>query len=422
MRILVLSNFYPPQAIGGMEYRCQEVVEQLRERGHQIVVLTSTHGATQAGLNEDGIYRLLALESDLLHYRPLYFFTTRRRQEKANLAHLRRLLEAFDPEIVFVWGMWNLSPMLPSYLERCWPGKLVYSLANDWPALPGRHAAYWQDPAQRGIRKPLKKLVGWLALYILERERKGLQLRFVHTICASRALRDQLLDAGIPLQEARIIYPAVHVAQFGCRAGGTGQDRANGKLSLLYAGSVVPHKGVHTALEAMAYLAPNGSGCSAHLTILGSGHPDYEARLRRTVIERKLQRNVQFIPQVGREQMPMLLSHFDVLLFPSIWEEPFARIVLEAMAAGLVVVGTPTGGTKEILREGETGLTFSAGNARMLAAQLERLHRDPELRLRLARNGRDVVARRYDIGRMVDEIEACLYETLSPAPIAVAGP
>jgi glycosyltransferase involved in cell wall biosynthesis len=57
-------------------------------------------------------------------------------------------------------------------------------------------------------------------------------------------------------------------------------------------------------------------------------------------------------------------------------------------------------GTKEILSEGETGLTFSAGNARMLAAQLERLHRDPELRLRLARNGRDLVARRFDIGRM----------------------
>jgi glycogen synthase len=420
MRILVLSNFYPPHTIGGMEHRCRETVEQLRERGHEIVVLTSTYGVREPGVTSEQIYRLLALESDLLNYRPLHFFTTRRRQEKMNLAHLRRHLEIFDPEIVFVWGMWNLSLMLPDYLERSWPGKIVYSLANDWPALPSRHVAYWQDPAQRGIRKPLKKLAARIALFVLERERKGPELGFQRAICASRALRDQLLSAGVPLKHTRVIYPGVHVAQFGSRQGEREHGANNGRLSLLYAGSLVPHKGVHTALEAVSFLIGNGSTPDLNLTIVGSGHPDYEECLRRTVIERHLQPYVQFVPQVSRDQMPKLLRRFDVLLFPSIWEEPFARIVLEAMAAGLVVVGTQTGGTKEILSEGETGLTFATGDAQMLAAQVERLRQDPGLCLQLARNGRELVAGRFDIGHMIDEMEAYLQETLSAVPTTVS--
>lgn len=103
-----------------------------------------------------------------------------------------------------------------------------------------------------------------------------------------------------------------------------------------------------------------------------------------------------------------MMAEHDVLVFPSEWEEPFARTVLEGMATGLPVIGALTGGTGEILVEGETGLTFAAGDSEGLARQIRRLAEEPALRRRLAANGRAVVASRFTLQRMVDELEAAL--------------
>jgi glycosyltransferase involved in cell wall biosynthesis len=117
-----------------------------------------------------------------------------------------------------------------------------------------------------------------------------------------------------------------------------------------------------------------------------------------------------------------------VLLFPSIWPEPLARVVQEAMASGLVVIGTTTGGTPELLREGETGLTFPAEDATALAHQIGRLAADPALYNRLALAARHTVETSFTEQRMVDEIEryfagllAGQHDTLSPSPSPVAS-
>jgi glycosyltransferase involved in cell wall biosynthesis len=94
------------------------------------------------------------------------------------------------------------------------------------------------------------------------------------------------------------------------------------------------------------------------------------------------------------------------LLFPSVWPEPLARVVQEAMAVGLVVIGTTTGGTPELLQDGLTGLTFAAEDADGLARQIGRLARDPALFETLAQAARQTVESRFTQERMVDEIEA----------------
>ena len=117
--------------------------------------------------------------------------------------------------------------------------------------------------------------------------------------------------------------------------------------------------------------------------------------------------------------MPAILQQFDVLIFPSIYEEPLARMTQEAMISGLVVVGTTTGGTKEILRDGETGLTFAPGDADGLAEQVTRLVADPDLCCRLAQAGRQTVLENFTLDKMVKEIEVYLQEVINgaiPAP------
>ena len=403
MHILLISAFYPPYVVGGWEQLVQDINHSLQKRGHSTLVLTSNYGVPLESGVEPGVERKLWLESDLFSYRPLDFFLKHRPRLERNLLVTRQTIEQFNPDVIFIHVMWNLTRGIAWVSEQLRPGRVVYYIANDWPYAVDPHRAYWLDPAYRGGRKIVKQLLAPFALQILNRKSEAFPLRFEHVLCVSQAIREDLAQrAGIPVENMQVVYNGVETELFlpsdspACK---------NGHLALLYAGSLVPHKGVHTAIEAMALLAKQPELEQLSLTLVGSGHPDYEAHLRKRVAEAGLTERVHFQQRVSRHEMPALLQKFDVLVFPSIWKEPLARMTQEAMAAGLVVVGTPTGGTPEILKDGETGLTFEPEDAEGLAERLELLYRDPEFRTKLAKRARQTVLEKFDFQRMIDEIQ-----------------
>lgn len=412
MRILFLSNFYPPARPGGYTQWCHEVAESLATRGHTIGVLTSDYEQEQAPDNERDIYRVLHLESDLFYYRPLEFFLKWKRHEQENLAALAQVVEHFKPDLVFVWGMWALSKRLPALAESLLPSRVVYYLSDYWPSDAGMHAAYWRRPSRRWLGRLPKRILGALAFSMLNGRGKPV-LQFDHVICVSTAVREMLVEAGVPIQHARVIHGGTDVSRFLAANSANGHaqaDQAPHGLRLLYAGQLVPHKGVHTAIDAMAMVVHDREMKQVSLTVVGPGHPAYEASLHERVKKNGLQDHVTFRDAVTREEMPALLRQFDALVFPSIYEEPLARMTQEAMLAGLVVLGTTTGGTKEILKDGENGLTFPAEDAEGLARQIKRVASSPELLRRLAEAGQQTVLERFTLDRMVDEIEGYLQD------------
>jgi glycogen synthase len=414
MRILFITAFYPPYVVGGWEQLVQDINIRLQVRGHETQVLTSTYGISAPSTYEPGVARLLRLEADLVNYRALDFFTRRRRDVRHNLETVRRQIETFRPDVVFIHVMWNLTRGIAWQAEQMLPGRVVYYVANNWPHAPNAHRAFWEDPARRPLQKVMKGLLAPLALRWTAEEEKSFPLRFERVLTVSQATkRDLAQNAGIPEAHMRVVYNGVELDQFRPRPDGHSR---NGELALLYAGSLVTHKGVHTAVEALAHLKNQGRLDGICLTLVGSGHPDYEARLRRLVKDNQLEENVRFWGRVGREEMPALLQKFDVLIFPSLWDEPLARMMQEAMASGLVVVGTLTGGTPELLVDGETGLAFTPGSAPELAQRIEELRASPELRTRLAEQGRNIVLEKFDLQRMIDEIEENLSEAAGSYP------
>src|SRR6185295_13573690 len=125
MRILFLTNFYPPHGSGGEGVSCQQMVKGLKQRGHATLVLTSMHGTNNVPVEADGIFRSLYLEMDLVPWRhSLTFFTKRKAREKHNLQVFGRVLQEFDPDIIFLWGMWNLPYSLPAFAEAKYPQKV----------------------------------------------------------------------------------------------------------------------------------------------------------------------------------------------------------------------------------------------------------------------------------------------------------
>ena len=413
MRILFLSNFFPPARPGGYTQWCHEVTERLAERGHTVGVLTSRYELAKAPAGEQNIYRLLYLEGDLNYYQPIHFFTRWKKQHRENLVFLEHTVKDFAPDLIFVWGMWALSKALPALAEQLLPGRVVYYLSDYWPSALDMHTTYWQSPARRWPMQGPKRVLRKVAMSMLAKEGQP-DLKLEQVICVSARVRDLLVEAALPIQHARIIYGGTDTERF---LGVRKRDYLSGHLKLLYAGQLVRHKGVHTAIEAMARLVNKRKLNQITLTLVGSGHPDYEAFLRDLVESERLHDYVTFHEPVSKDKIPAIFRQFDVLIFPSIYEEPLARITQEAMASGLVVVGTTTGGTKEILRDGETGFTFAPEDADGLAQQVTRLITDPDLRCRLAEAGRQTVLENFTLDKMVNEIEAYLVDCFVMNPL-----
>jgi len=410
MRILFLTNFYPPHELGGEERSCQQVVEGLKQRGHATLVLTSMHGTNNVPVESDGISRLLYLEMDIkpwLH--SIKFFTEREKREKHNLLCLERLLEVYKPDIVFIWGIWNLARSLPHLAEAKCPGKVVYRFASYWPTLPSQNHFYWQAPGRKWYSWLPKKALGALAGALMDRENQRQPLKFEHAICVSAATRDILVEKGIPVSRARIIHTGIDVTSY-LNNNHRRLNNENLNLEMLYAGRLTAEKGVTTLFRAMAKLVKDRSLRNVRLRLAGSGLEAYEEHLRFLVAQTGLKDFVEFLGRVPFDQIPDLMRKFDVLLVPSTWQEPFSRVVLEGMISGLVVVATATGGTGEILIDGDNGLLFSPGNADELAEKIAVLAADPELRQKLAHAGYQTVSKRFTSNRMLDEIEKYLDE------------
>jgi glycosyltransferase involved in cell wall biosynthesis len=245
---------------------------------------------------------------------------------------------------------------------------------------------------------------------MLTKEAQQAPLSFRHAICVSAATRNVLVEAGVPVSHARIIHTGLDVQHY-LNGGEQRSLRHEGQvLNLLYAGRLYPEKGLDTIIEAMIELV-NGQGKrNIRLSVAGSGSIEYENQLRQLVNQTGLTDNVLFLGWVRPAEMPALLRDSDVLVLPSIWPEPFSRVLLEGMISGLVVLATRTGGTPEIIIDRENGLLFTPNDPEDLAKKIIHLVEDPDSCNRIGYAGKQTILERFTITRMMDQIESYLQE------------
>jgi glycosyltransferase involved in cell wall biosynthesis len=176
-----------------------------------------------------------------------------------------------------------------------------------------------------------------------------------------------------------------------------------------YAGRLVAEKGVDLLLRALALLPGE---VRAH--VVGSG-PE-RTRLGRLAAELGLTARVTWTPLVPSAEMPGVLAGFDCLVLPSRtrpnWKEQFGRVLIEAMACGVPVVGSNSGELPKVI--GDAGCLFPEGDAPALAEQVRQLWQQPERRGTLAARGRERVLARYT-QRRVAEATVAVYHSLLPA-------
>lgn len=415
MRILVISNLYPPHYIGGYELRCQVVVKALRERGHDVHVLTSDHRVegvedhSPSTIDHPPAQRSLRVHGFFGH--PWLPITQLRALEVHNNATVRDAVETLRPDVVHVWNLGGISKSIIHTLEQL-QVPVAYDISDHWIARSLK-ADVWLDwwnrstgnLAQRLLRSAYN-LFGLRAKWSALAPTTPLNaMPFRKIYFCSDALRQITIAKGYNVQHGEVIHCPVDTVAF--HGEPTPADKPLRKL--LYVGRLAEDKGTLTALRAFALVQGHFHGT---LHIYGKGDEAYTARCHDYVRDHALP--VTF-HHATPDEMPRVYREHDALLFTSEWEEPFALTPLEAMASGIPVIGTTTGGSAELLRDGLNSLTYPAGDAQRLANNILKLATSGSLRHALAVTGKADVIQRCSQPIIIDQIEAFLGCTVMEA-------
>jgi glycosyltransferase involved in cell wall biosynthesis len=269
-------------------------------------------------------------------------------------------------------------------------------------ALPA--AALAGVPVRIGSRRELNpdKSAGQIAL-----QRQA--YRCAHAIVAnSRAAGRQLESEGVPADRVRIIPNGVDAGRF--------EPRPMGGIAvttILTVANLRSEKAHEVLLVAAAQLRRY-----PYLRFLIAGDGPRAAELHALAKTLAVERQVSFLGH--REDVPALLASADAFVLPS-RSEAFPNGAIEAMAAGLPVVATRTGGLLDLIDEGRTGLLVPPDDPGALAAAIESLVLSPARAAMLGAAARDEVTRRYSFDRMVRGFEDLYLAQLHTAGVP-AGP
>ncbi len=423
MKILGVSNLYPPYYLGGYEIHCAKVLEGLHQRGHTVRVLTSTYGITGTRSkryreeNVNGIYVLRALSqhafgctTGLLPWR-----VARARQEIHSARYFKKLALDFRPDIITWWNMNGLSKLLPPiakeleipdvhFVDDRWmiqecgvSGELA---GRFWSELwEGRWGPSWTRPLVRIFARRWQRRIMSEGI-----NTENLALDPRHVSFQSRYLQQLHQEHGLVFPSWEVVYGGVDVDKFFAPV--RPPKLPVEPLRVLYAGQVSPDRGLHHLVEAWGQL-PNRSRDLIYLTVAGDGADAYIASVRQRLTELGLLKRANFLGRVPHERMAEIYRNHEVMVFTSTRPEGQGFTMVEAMLAGCAVVTTGSGGAMEVAAAANLPL-IPVNDSVKLCEILSTFIDDRQKVFDVAARGQKVAVRAFNAERMIEKIESTL--------------
>jgi glycogen(starch) synthase len=424
MKILIVSNLYPPYYVGGYELRCSQVAEYLHAAGHQVRVLTSStrlpgQGNASGNPNAENNNRI-PVDRWLRYYTWDHEMSARFYNlimGKEQLVHARRfnqLLDDFQPDIVNWWNLEGLTKtILPipgnrgipdfHWVEDLWMIR-EYGVQGENEHLSWFN--FWRGNWGPQFWRPLIQRT--LALWESAVQREGIPTRpFLnrpgHVCFVSEFMRFEHMAAGLALPSSEVIYGGISTERFYVHR--VASDFHAGTLRFLYAGYVEPNRGLHTIIEALGLL-PNDIRDRIELSIANSGLPrpePYVEDIKKRIERLGLTKRVNFLGKIRHEDMTRVYQSHHVLIFASTRKEGFPIGMLEAMCAGCAVITTGSGGAIEIADIANLPI-FPRDHPVALSRLIKRLVLDRELVFQTAIQGQKIVLQNFTFARMMGEL------------------
>ncbi|NJO42201.1 MAG: glycosyltransferase family 4 protein [Cyanobacteria bacterium RU_5_0] len=375
MRILVVNNLYPPQAIGGYERGIADCARLLKSRGHDVLVLTSNQEKFQVShtlsLTEPTVRRNLLLtgtwgEAGAKHFSSDQIPIIITENQKT----LTQELQTFQPDVCLAGNV--------DFLEMAFVRAILAA------GVPIAHYVMNARP-------------GYLAEY-------APRTPLYQYITCSDWIKNHLQEHGYPTETAQTIYPGAAVEEFY-----QPYLLPHDHLRIVYASLVMPYKGADVLIEALSVLNAMDVEFTASIAG-GSLQPDFVYALKEFVESEEMSDRVQFMGALSREQLKELYLTHNVLVFPSRFQEPFGISQIEAMAAGLTLITSGTGGAGEIVEHGNDGFIFEAENSLDLADILSSLPRHPEEWEAVTHAGQQTALHKFNQAHAIEKLESVLFQ------------
>jgi glycosyltransferase involved in cell wall biosynthesis len=367
MKLLVVSNLYPPIAFGGYEVECAGVVERLREH-HDVRVLTSRPGGVEVP-DDPEIWR----ELDLLTPDERGALRSPRAALHA-VAAARGALE-WEPDLVYVWN----GSSIPHAALRVFADSevpMAFRICEHWFGGLFIEDQFLREllPAERGAARRI-----WSVGCRLLNRRRSLRLDPTAPLRTAISWNSEAIKRLVetPAFIEPVLERITHsVPRYGDRYAAIVRDPAP-EPEILYVGRVTPYKGVWLAIEALAALRSE-HGIAARLEIVGPEDAQHGAELRQIAEQQGVADLVRWHGQQSPEQVAAALARAHALIVPSVWDEPFPLVTIEGALARVPLVAADVGGIGEGMHDEEHALLFARLDAAGATRALARVFNEPE--------------------------------------------
>lgn len=363
-----ILQILPELKSGGVERGTVDLAKFLKQRGHKSVVV-SAGGPLAGDLTSAGV----------LHYT----LPVHKKSPLAVIRSVRALVKIVQRENIELLHARSRVPALVAYFV---------SRKTHVPFVTTCHGFY--------SRHFLSHVMGWGKITIVAS----------HVI--GKRMRD---DFGVPHHKIRLIHRGVNLQEF-VRAKEVEASAPKKEVVVGIVGRLTPIKGHPLFLKAMARVTrvmPN-----IKIRVIGDApKPQYKEELMMLTRRLGLSHAVEFLGT--RYDIPELLSQMSVLVVPSVGEEAFGRVVIEAGACGVPVVATRIGGLVDIIEDEKDGLLVPTDNPKILADAVTRILKDTELAGKLASSLHKKVEKEFNLDLMFEKTLEVYRQAISQKRILV---
>ena len=400
LTIILATDVFPPRC-GGSGWSTYHLAAALRARGHRVIVARPRDGQADTRLVEYddlpvyevgiGTFGLnLPLVRGIVRQERFWprfarFLAELARRENAQIIHGQHLLSI--PAAVAAGRAVDVATV--ATVRDYWPTCPIGTRLRRCPEHAHCSTACQICCLSRGqpLLSPIVRVTLPYVRANLRRRQQAL-LRADRTIAVSRYVAD-LLRAGIPGLNPVVLPNFLRNVEVSAAQAAVAREDD----LVLYVGKLEEHKGADLLPAALAAVP------QARLVIAGEG--PLEGAIRADCARRGVR--AEFLGQRPNGEVLELMRHATALLFPARWEEPLTRTLLEAGSMGLPAVALATGGTPDIIRDGETGLL--AADPADLGPALATLLADPARRARMGTAARAQIAAHFTEDVVVPQVE-----------------
>ncbi len=371
MKICVITPLYHPTAIGGRERIITMLVSEFIKK-YDVSVITTKSVEWEGYMKEPKVkiieinpknvgspYEMLTDSATHMTFKKLlwHFFDI---WNISSYFQIKKAIKSVNPDLIFINGIKGLSSSVFSAVKK---SKLpqIYMI-HDFELI-----SRWSDLYRNG--KVIKKFnfFEYLLLKIIRKKTSSLSA----IISPSKFLMDFHLKYGFFKNSKQFIVPNGTILKDDAKV----RDGAGGEF--LFLGQVVEHKGPQIAVEAIKKVKDK----KVKLHVVGKGA--YLDELKKIAGNDD---RIIFYGYLNEENLNEIFDRCSYLVLPSLWQEIFGLVAIEALSKGLPVIASNIGAIPEIIKDGQNGFLFPPGDVDYLAEIIKKVTNDEKILLPLSKN------------------------------------